>query len=471
MLGGPVDGALGDVEAVGLVACAPGQHDEAAVHAADLEQAGVAAGRGELLDERQSLGVLALDGVVDGQVRVFDGLAVLGLWISLVREPQGIAPQGGTGGAPPDLEPAALQHGRAVRSPAEAAVGLGERGGLHGAPRYHGCYRRAVTRGAGSFVVSLDFELYWGMRDVISLEDYRAHLEGVHEVVPRLLDLFERFGVHATWATVGLVFAENQEEARAFAPQLRPSYDDPRLSPYGALDRPGLDRDAACYFAPTLVQRIAQSPHQELASHSYAHYYCVEPGQTRAQFEADLQAAAAIAETRGVRLRSLVFPRNQVNRDYLPVLRDRGITAYRGVPGRWALQRGRSRLDTWVRRGVRLADNYMRLHDGAIDVPRPAPDDDDPIDLPGTRFLRPYASRLRKLEPAKLARIEGEMTEAATAGHAYHLWWHPHNFGRDPEPNLKMLEHLLEHARRLTYSHGWQSRTMAELADHVRVSF
>lgn len=319
--------------------------------------------------------------------------------------------------------------------------------------------------GAGSFVVSLDFELYWGMRDVISLEDYRAHLEGVHQAVPRMLDLFERFGVHATWATVGLVFAENQEEARAFAPALRPSYEDERLSPYGALDRPGLDRDAACHFAPALVQRIAQTPHQELATHSYAHYYCVEPGQTKAQFEADLKAAVAIAEARGVRLRSLVFPRNQVNRDYLPVLRDQGITAYRGVPERWVLQRGRSRLDTLARRGVRLADNYLRLTGPRTD---PMPSGDALVDLPGTRFLRPYASRLRKLEPAKVTRIESEMTDAATAGHAYHLWWHPHNFGRDPEPNLKMLEHLLEHARRLTYSHGWQSRTMAELADHVR---
>ena len=61
-----------------------------------------------------------------------------------------------------------------------------------------------------------------------------------------------------------------------------------------------------------------------------------------------------------------------------------------------------------------------------------------------------------------------EMTLAASNRHTYHLWWHPHNFGRDPEPNLTMLEGLLEHARRLSHSHGWRSRTMAELADDVR---
>mgnify|MGYP000099898952 CR=1 FL=1 len=321
-----------------------------------------------------------------------------------------------------------------------------------------------MVLGAGSFVVSLDFELYWGMRDVVSLDDYRAHLEGVHEAVPRMLDLFERYGVHATWATVGLVFAENQDEARAFAPTLRPGYDDPGLSPYGDLDRPGLDRDAACHFAPRLVRQIVQTPHQELATHTFAHFYCDEPGQDEAQFEADLDAAVSIATARGIELRSLVFPRNQVNRSYLRVLPRKGITAYRGVPPRWALRRGSGRLDVLARRGVRLADNYLR-----VTGPRTAPAvaEGTPVDLPGTRFLRPLASRLRRLEPAKEARIRGEMHHAAEAGHTYHLWWHPHNFGREPTENLAMLERLLEHARRLKYSHGWQSRTMAELAEHV----
>ena len=322
-----------------------------------------------------------------------------------------------------------------------------------------------MTLGAGSFVVSLDFELYWGMRDVVSLEDYRGHLEGVHEAVPRMLDVFERFGTHATWATVGLVFAENHAEAKAFAPTLRPAYDDARLSPYDDLDRADLDRDAACYFAPSLVRQIAQTPHQELATHTFAHFYCDEPGQDEAQFEADLDAAVAIAQARGVTLSSLVFPRNQVNHGYLRVLPRKGITSYRGVPRRWALQRGSSRLDTLARRGLRLADNYLRVagprtqRAEAVGVP---------VDLPGTRFLRPFASRLRKLERTKEARIRGEMTAAAEAGHTYHLWWHPHNFGREPDENLAMLERLLEHARRLSYSHGWQSRTMAELAEHVR---
>ncbi len=56
----------------------------------------------------------------------------------------------------------------------------------------------------GTFVISLDFELHWGVRDHRTVADYRENLLGVRRVVPALLSLFSEFGIHATWATVGL---------------------------------------------------------------------------------------------------------------------------------------------------------------------------------------------------------------------------------------------------------------------------
>jgi hypothetical protein len=43
----------------------------------------------------------------------------------------------------------------------------------------------------GIFVISLDFELHWGVWDVTTKEKYGANILGVKEVIPRLLDLFE----------------------------------------------------------------------------------------------------------------------------------------------------------------------------------------------------------------------------------------------------------------------------------------
>jgi hypothetical protein len=58
----------------------------------------------------------------------------------------------------------------------------------------------------GTLVISLDLELYWGMRDVISIDDYQKHLVGVRQAIPAILELFEKYKIHATWATVGFLY-------------------------------------------------------------------------------------------------------------------------------------------------------------------------------------------------------------------------------------------------------------------------
>lgn len=315
---------------------------------------------------------------------------------------------------------------------------------------------------AGAFVISLDFELYWGVRDLVTLDAYRTNLEGVHVAVPRMLDLFSAHDVHATWACVGLLFARDQEEARHFAPELRPTYVRQELSPYGALDRPGLDTDSICYFAPHLVREICSRPHQEIATHTFSHFYCGEPGQTAAQFEADLSAAIAISTAHGCSPTGLVFPRNQCNEQYLPVLLRQGVHTYRGLQSVWMLQRGASWWSTSVRRCMRLADNYIRLSRDLSTEPRRARK--LPHNVPGSRFLRPYSPTFRPLAPLRSHRLCQEMTAAAESGKIYHLWWHPHNFGRNVTENLGFLEGLLHHARHLRDVYDFRSMTMAEVA-------
>src|SRR5690554_4538906 len=84
----------------------------------------------------------------------------------------------------------------------------------------------------GRFVISLDYEQYWGVRDIMSLADYRKLMSGERTIIPMLLKLFEQYEVHATWATVGLLFASTREEMLAHMPSNKPSYTNNNLSPY-----------------------------------------------------------------------------------------------------------------------------------------------------------------------------------------------------------------------------------------------
>ena len=62
------------------------------------------------------------------------------------------------------------------------------------------------------FMVSLDFELLWGVRDHADRDSYGRNVLGGREAIPRMLDLFAAHEIHATWATVGMLFCESRDE-------------------------------------------------------------------------------------------------------------------------------------------------------------------------------------------------------------------------------------------------------------------
>jgi hypothetical protein len=90
--------------------------------------------------------------------------------------------------------------------------------------------RTVSDPGFGALVVSLDFELLWGVRDRYPADGgaYRRNLLGVRQAVPRMLALFEEFDVAGTWATVGALFARSRADLEQFWPAELPTYQNAR---------------------------------------------------------------------------------------------------------------------------------------------------------------------------------------------------------------------------------------------------
>lgn len=316
-----------------------------------------------------------------------------------------------------------------------------------------------ATSAPAEFVLSLDFELLWGVRDHSDRESYGRNILGAREAIPRTLDLFEQHRVAATWATVGFLFCRDRDELiDALPPEdLRPRYANPALSSYAYFDEIGQDEAADPYvFGASLVDRIQETPFQDIGTHTMSHYYCLEAGQTEAMFDADLAAATALAERRGITLRSIVFPRNQFTPKHLEICFRRGITVYRANPDLWAYAPVPGSGQTLARRAIRLIDQYTGFL-GPHFAEREA---GAPANSPASRFLRPCAGALKPLQPLHMRTIKAGMRRAAEAGTGYHLWWHPHNFGRDVDDNIAGLRDVLEHFARLRDSHGMVSRSM-----------
>lgn len=318
------------------------------------------------------------------------------------------------------------------------------------------------------FTISLDFELHWGGFEKWPLnESKKAYFIRTRELIPDLLKIFAESDIHVTWATVGLLMHQDRKALEMNLPKVPVSYDQENLSAFHYLKTQGIGKDEQedpFHFADSLVRQIIATPGQELGTHTFGHYYCNEAGQTIEMFRSDLQSADMAAATYGQQLKSLVFPRNQFNENYLKVCADQGIRIARSNPIDWWWQIGSTQQESLWKRLNRGLDAYFSIG-GKTSYPLETIQQVAGVYLmPASRLLRPYNAKELFLNKKKISRIKTEMSVAAQNGEVYHLWWHPHNFGGNPTENINGLQEIAHHFQYLKKEFGMQGMNMGELA-------
>lgn len=311
----------------------------------------------------------------------------------------------------------------------------------------------------GALVISLDFELLWGVFDKVNWKDKIEYFENTRKIIPQILRLFDQYEISSTWATVGMLFNNNWEEWNLNIPKVMPEYTNKALSAYNFGKGIQYKETESLCFAPNLIKLIIDTPGQEIGTHTYSHYYCREKGQTLESFEADLQQCRSMAEKFSITLKSLVFPRNQFNKEYLEVCTKAGIKNVRSNPSNWYWKDTES--DSLVNKIFRTGDAYLGAFDKSYSIEDIIKIGNQPSAQKASRMLRPFSSNT-KMNSFKIKRIKDEMTKAAKAREIYHLWWHPHNFGDFPSESLNELEGLLIHFETLKNEFGFRSINMSE---------
>jgi len=291
--------------------------------------------------------------------------------------------------------------------------------------------RRPVAIPRGALTVSIDLEILWGVWDnaPTKIEARCADLE--RTIADRLLELFRRYEIRVTWATVGRLL----DDSRGFD---------------------GLRGSPACWFAPDIVDRInSDSIDHEIGSHSYGHIYF--HASTHEQVRKDLLAAKTVHETHGLPFNSFVFPRNQVG--HLDLLRDVGIKVYRTTDA--------GILDFTERHARRLRP-LVNLAEKAVAFPSPAVqayEVDGMIELPTSMLLMARNGARRIVHPRALSRkLTRGIRRAANERRVFHLWFHPSNFYDAMEAQLGILTEGLEEAARLRDLGQLDVRTMGDYA-------
>jgi len=191
----------------------------------------------------------------------------------------------------------------------------------------------------GCLIISADLELAWGWHwvknnsDPLSFARNKAHQ--TRENFPKLLSLFEQFGIPITWATVGHLFLENCERDNGIAHPgiLRLPHFTNEFWSYTKGDwfdgDPGSNSQAAPeWYAPDLISQILDSPvKHEIACHTFSHINMSDVCYTQAIADTEIHACCKVAEEWGIELKSFVFPGNIAGN--FASLKKYGFTGYR----------------------------------------------------------------------------------------------------------------------------------------------
>jgi peptidoglycan/xylan/chitin deacetylase (PgdA/CDA1 family) len=316
----------------------------------------------------------------------------------------------------------------------------------------------------GALCISLDFEKFWGIHDVSKLKNVEQNLSKITPVIDRLLYLFNKYDIHCTWAVVGLLNHESLSNLINVNANIQFKYTNPALSPF-PLSKHNLDKYVVdCFLGKSNIDKIKKIKGQELASHTYSHFYCLEKGVDEKDFEKDLRLfSTQVAKN----IKSIVFPRNQINKKCLKICSENGILTYRGNQPNKYWRNTAFTNEKLTRKIGRTIDAYLKItKDNLIDWSDLKSKTEGLVNIPASRFLKP-ASFPTFIENLKLNRIKKQMLKSAKQNKIYHLWWHPHNFTVNTQKNFQQLEDLLIYYTQLKKEYNYQSLNMYEIAQKI----
>jgi hypothetical protein len=292
--------------------------------------------------------------------------------------------------------------------------------GIEVAPFWNAC-NAAVT-------MSADFELNWAFRCLPAVE--RDHLGATErQNVPYILDLLNEFGIPITWATVGHLFLSscNGTGTHAHSDMPRPPLNNLWHGDWYVHDpRTDVNLDPL-WYAPDLIEKVIGSKvAHEIASHSFSHIDFSAQTSNPELVRREMEQCQAVMVPFKRKMRSLVYPFNNMGHSYHELLHDFGIIAVRHRDDRIRLsypERSSS--------GVYKIYESMNLRSAT------------------------YYEYRHKAELFIDAAIE--------AGSAYHLWFHPSDPRAVFETEFRDILQLIHEHREA--GNIWTA-TMGELASY-----
>lgn len=305
----------------------------------------------------------------------------------------------------------------------------------------------------GALVLSFDYELSWGIANDPFCWEYSRDMSVVPDIVEKMLYLLETCNLNATWAVVGGISCENIHELKHLIDTKK--FTGVKSPLNSRLFKERAQSDPQLFFAPWTIQKIIQSPGQELASHTFTHSYFENPQLQNDAIVADVRAMNKFTKAVGVPINCLVFPQNLVVSQYIDHNLNKQKLFYRSNPNSFFYRSGHKTPLGRFGKAIRLLNECTgNLNNEFTWLP-------GQLSYPASYMLRfnlpDIASRLT------FKAILNRMTIAAKNKMVIHLWCHPHNLKAHPERSFEMLTALTDHFKNLNSRYGFESKNMGDL--------
>ncbi len=304
----------------------------------------------------------------------------------------------------------------------------------------------------GYFLISLDTELAWGYFDQFTPGKFSADGSVERQSVIRLLELFDKYKITATWGVVGHLFYDKCEDCA-----ICPVRDwKGKFASYAEIYQTG----KPLWYGLDLIEILrSRGKRHEIAFHGYTHRIFDENTLSVEDAQTEIREWKRVAGRHFIKPTAVFFPRNVVG--YLKTFKDEGFLCYRGVE-----MRHRDYQIPILGKVINYLDWLFQFRVPKVYIPWV--DESGLVNLPGSRgFFHPN-KRLEKLLDTlglpflRITRMVNGIHKAAREGKVLHIYTHPEEFRTDRD--FEKLEYLLSAVAEETRKGRMESIGVTDLA-------